>query len=131
VCRRGRAVALLDWEHVSPGRPIWDVASAMAMCVPFVSEERRHPAFRDVDVLARARLLADAYGLGDAEREALPAVLEQQRGVSEAFLRRRATERHPAYRLWWADPDGAEARHRAERAWLRAAAPELLAALRR
>ncbi len=131
VCRDRRAVALLEWEYAAPGRPLWDVAGAVTMCVPFVGEDRRHPEFREVDVLARTRLLADAYGLDDEDREALPGVLEQRRQVSEDFLRRRAAERHPAYGGWWRDPDLAEARHRAERAWLRAAAPALRAALRR
>jgi aminoglycoside phosphotransferase (APT) family kinase protein len=129
VADAGRPVALLDWEHAAPGRPIWDLAGAAAMCVPFVSPARRHPEYGDVDVLARTRMLADAYDLDGEGRLALPRVLDQRREASEAFLRRRAAERHPAYRAWWSDPAAAEVRHRAEREWSREAAPKLAAAL--
>ena len=129
VAHGGRPVALLDWEHAAPGRPIWDLAGAAAMCVPFVSPERRHPEYRDVDVFSRIRRLADAYGLDEADRAALPQALDQRRQVSEAFLRRRGAERHPAYRTWWSDPAAADMRHLAEREWSRGAEPRLVAAL--
>jgi aminoglycoside phosphotransferase (APT) family kinase protein len=129
VADAGRPVALLDWEHAARGRPIWDLAGAAAMCVPFVSPARRHPEYGDVDPFARTRVLVDAYGLDGAGRAALPQVLDQRREVSEEFLRRRAAERHPAYREWWSDPAAAEARHRAEREWSSRAAPQLAAAL--
>ena len=75
VFRDGEAVGLLDFEFVSPGRRVWDVAATMGMWAPLRPADERSEGMESLDALARARVFADAYGLARAERTGLVDVL--------------------------------------------------------
>ena len=95
IAREGRAEAIIDWEFAAPGRRIWDVVSTARLCVPFTAPSRRDPVYTGLDVTRRLRVLLDAYGLDDADRENFTEVLEERRAVGEAFVRRRVARGEP------------------------------------
>lgn len=128
ICRDGVAVALIDWDFASPGRPLWDVVSTARLCVPFVEPGRRNHEYEGVDVMARLRVLADAYGLSAAERASFGDVLRQRRNVSERFVRAQVAAGHPGFVAKWSDPT-ADERHLREQQWVQAVQPDLPTAL--
>jgi hypothetical protein len=128
ICRDGRAVALIDWDFATPGRSLWDVVSTARLCVPFVEPGRRDREFAELDVLARLRLLADAYGLTRGDREAFGAALMQRREAGERFVRAQVAAGHPGFVAKWGDVT-ADARHERERVWIETVQPQLADAL--
>ncbi|OSC71591.1 aminoglycoside phosphotransferase [Streptomyces sp. BF-3] len=90
VFRDGRAAALIDFDLAAPGRPVWDVAMAARYWVPMRGRPGLDPAHR-------LRVLADGYGLGRADRAALPRVIEQATAVCRAFVERRVERGDAAY----------------------------------
>ncbi|MFI7894829.1 phosphotransferase [Streptomyces sp. CACIS-1.16CA] len=90
VFRDGRAAALIDFDLAAPGRPVWDVAMAARYWVPMRGRPGLDPAHR-------LRVLADGYGLGRADRAALPQVIEQATAVCRAFVERRVERGDAAY----------------------------------
>jgi Ser/Thr protein kinase RdoA (MazF antagonist) len=76
VFHSGHPIGLIDFDFAAPGHPLEDVAyAAWSWCL--ASKPERGP------VAAQARqvaLLAQAYGLGDADRDRLPtAIVARQR----------------------------------------------------
>jgi hypothetical protein len=74
VFRDDRAVALIDFDLVAPGAPVWDVAGASRFWVPLrdpvdTADHRRGRELR------RLRVLADAYGLDERSRRVFPEAL--------------------------------------------------------
>lgn len=61
-----RPVAFIDWDLASPGLRVHDVAH---VCWQFCGTGS--PAFRPAEVGMRMRLVGEAYGLADADRERL------------------------------------------------------------
>ncbi|MFJ6611597.1 phosphotransferase enzyme family protein [Streptomyces sp. NPDC091289] len=90
VFRGGRAAALIDFDLAAPGRPVWDVAMAARYWVPMRGRAGLDPPHR-------LRVLADGYGLGRADRAALPRVIERATAVCRAFVERRVERGDPAY----------------------------------
>lgn len=82
VFRDGRAAALIDFDLAAPGRPVWDVAMTARYWTPMRGRDGLDPSHR-------LRVLADGYGLGRADRAALPRVIEQATAVCRAFVERR------------------------------------------
>jgi Phosphotransferase enzyme family len=68
VFRDGEAVGLLDFEFVSPGRRVWDVATTVGMWAPLRPVDLRTEGMESLDPVARARVFTDAYGLAREER---------------------------------------------------------------
>lgn len=90
VFRDGRAAALIDFDLAAPGRPVWDVAMTARYWVPMRGRDGLDPSHR-------LRVLADGYGLGRADRAALPRVIEQATAVCRAFVERRVERGDAAY----------------------------------
>ncbi|MEU7331024.1 phosphotransferase [Streptomyces parvus] len=90
VFQEGRAAALIDFDLAAPGRPVWDVAMAARYWVPMRGRPGLDPAHR-------LRVLAGGYGLGRADRAALPRVIEQATAVCRAFVERRVARGDAAY----------------------------------
>jgi thiamine kinase-like enzyme len=67
IFRRGRAVALIDFDLASPGSAAWDLACAARLWVP-LRDPDDVPADLRHRILERLRLFADAYGAGEQER---------------------------------------------------------------
>jgi len=66
VWRDGVAVALIDWEHASPGPALDDVAAALDSFTPFRPDDvaQRHGFVAPPDRSTRLRTFAAAYGTG-------------------------------------------------------------------
>ncbi len=90
VFRGGGAAALIDFDLAAPGRPVWDVAMAARYWAPMRGRAGLDPAHR-------LRMLAGGYGLGRADRAALPAVIEQATAVCRAFVESRVARGDAAY----------------------------------
>jgi hypothetical protein len=105
VFREGQAIAILDFDFASPGRPVWDLAMAARMWIPLRS--RPDEDLRDATA-RRLGCLAAGYGLERADHEEfVEAIIEAQR-VGNAFVRRRVQAREPGFVAMWHERGGAE-----------------------
>ncbi|MFF2864098.1 phosphotransferase [Streptomyces rubiginosohelvolus] len=120
VFRDGRAAALIDFDLAAPGRPVWNVAMAARYWAPMRGRPGLDPAHR-------LRVLADGYGLGRADRAALPRVIEQATAVCRAFVERRVERGDAAYSAAY-EQSGRAAWDRHQK-WLADHRPALTAAL--
>lgn len=129
VCRDGAAVALLDFDFAAPGRPVSDLAKMLRMCGPVDDDVSAaslgwHPA----DRAARARLVADAYGLDDRGRAELRTDLDHGNALSGEFVRRRVEAGDPNFIAVW-ERMGGQARFDRRRDWWAEQRPAFEAAL--
>jgi len=87
----------LDWDVAAPGTRLWDLAYAMHGFVPLSADTAHH---RD-DAGRRLRLIADAYGLDEAERIHIVPLLARRASSMHAFLADQAAQSvQPWARLW-------------------------------
>jgi hypothetical protein len=129
VFRSGRAVALIDFDFASPGRPIWDVAMAARYWAPMVDPISAAIAGREhLDPGHRLRVLADGYGLGADDRAALVAVVAVADRVGRSFVEARVARGEPAFVETW-ERYGRWERWDRKAAWLAANRDRLTAAL--
>jgi len=115
VFRNGEAIAFLDWDFAAPGRPLWDVASVMSMWGPVHDPSDPVPGMEGLDPFARARLIADAYGMTEAERAAVPGIFVER--LSLSLVEKRAAAGDPAFVAMLARQGGAGRAERRRR-WL-------------
>ena len=127
VFRRGRAVALIDFDLASPGPRVWDVAAAVRLWAPLRLDADVHDGRRG-QVLRRFRLFADAYGLTPVERARLvDAVIANHDWLYEV-VRDGAEHGHPGFADYWLS--GARDRAARTRGWYERSTAQLRAALR-
>jgi aminoglycoside phosphotransferase (APT) family kinase protein len=126
VFRDGEAVAFLDWDFAAPGRPLWDVAAVMSMWGPVRDPSDPVAGMEGLDPFARARVIADAYGLDAAERAALPEVFVDRLSIS--LVERRAAAGERAF-IEMLARQGGPGRARRRREWLESNMSKLEAAL--
>ncbi|GAA1078883.1 phosphotransferase [Nocardiopsis composta] len=74
VVRGGRAAGLIDFDLAGPGTRLLDAYNTAMHWVPLCAPEDVFPGWPAADRPARLRLLADAYGLDEADRRALPGL---------------------------------------------------------
>jgi len=115
VFRRGEAVAFLDWDFAAPGRPLWDVASVMSMWGPVRDPSDPVAGMEGLDPFARARVVADAYGLDGAQRAAIPDVFVDRLSIS--LVERRAAKGEQAF-VEMLERQGGAGRAERRRRWL-------------
>jgi hypothetical protein len=100
VFRGGEAVALIDFDLASPGRPLWDVALAARLWVPL-----RDPADTPEGVAERVperlRLFATAYGLAGQDLEDLALATRETHSWSYAIVSQGARRGMPGYAGYW------------------------------
>jgi len=131
VVAGGEATCLLDFDFAAPGRPLWDVATTARMWVPVAAPEHaRRLGFPGTDPAPRLRVLADAYGLDDADRSALPELILRSLEVGHTMVMANVEAGHPAFVAMWAAMGGEEA-YRRRRDWLAANLDRLRTALTR
>lgn len=83
VFRDGQPIAFIDFDFAAPGDPLEDVSYlAWAWCIS--SRPDRGPV---TEQARQVRALADAYGLGPADRDRLPAAIGERLRRNEAFWR--------------------------------------------
>ncbi|MDT0307381.1 phosphotransferase [Streptomyces sp. DSM 44917] len=98
VFRGGEAAGLIDFDLAAPGRPLWDLAMAARYWVPVLDPESAAVTSRDhLDVPARLRLFADAYGLPAGDRALLPSVIEAATARTRAFVTAQVAAGSPAF----------------------------------
>jgi hypothetical protein len=115
VFRDRRAVALIDFDLAGPGSRLWDVAAAVRLWAPLrpdgdIADARRRRA------LTRLRRFADAYGLGDADRDLLPDAVLHNHDWCYDVVRRGAESGHAGFIAYWQDT--ADRAHRTRRWYL-------------
>jgi len=92
-----RQWAFIDWDTAAPGTRLWDLAYAMHGFAPLSAD----PAFQRDDAGRRLRLIADAYGLTEAQRVDIVPLLARRTRAMHAFLAREAARgTQPWARLW-------------------------------
>ena len=98
VFRDRAAVAVIDFDFASPGRPIWDLVTTARYWVPMLDEASAAHSGRDhLDPVRRVRVLVDAYGLDADDRAAFMGVLAEVHVVCRAFVTARVEAGLPAF----------------------------------
>lgn len=116
VYRDGVAVALLDFDFVAPGRPLYDLAQLAKMCVPIDTPEDAARLGRgSLDPFRRLRVVADAYEL-PPDRELFLDVLQEAMATGVEFVRRRVERGDKAFVAMW-NQMGGQARDDRRQAW--------------
>ncbi|MEU1393768.1 MULTISPECIES: aminoglycoside phosphotransferase family protein [unclassified Nonomuraea] len=106
VFRDGRPVALIDFDTAHPGPRVWDVAYAAYRFVPL--SDPRHDGAGPVEEQARRlRLFADAYGLAEGDRPALPVTAADRVAHLVRHMRERAAAGDRAFAAHLARGDDA------------------------
>jgi aminoglycoside phosphotransferase (APT) family kinase protein len=126
VFRRGEAVAFLDWDFAAPGGALWDVASVMTMWGPVRDPSDTVPGMEGLDPFRRARIVADAYGLTEAQRAQIPEVFIERLSIS--LVEKRAAAGEQAF-IEMLERQGGAGRAQRRRGWLEANMDALKAAL--
>jgi len=115
VFRDGEAVAFLDWDFAAPGQQLWDVAAVMSMWGPVHDPSDPVPGMEGLEPFPRARLVADAYGLGADQRAAIPDVFVER--LSLSLVERRAAKGEQAF-IEMLERQGGAGRAERRRRWL-------------
>lgn len=128
VVRDGQAVGLVDFDMAGPTSKLLEVWTTAMYWVPLRDPRDLWPAWHGVDQAARLRLFADAYGLSEADREALVGVGTDH--AERAWWRMKGAAEHLGggwARMWAAGVGEAIARRAA---WLDHHGEDLTRALR-
>ena len=116
VFRDGQAVALIDFDMVRASSRVDEVGNLLLWWAPLMPPEDRQEVLRDVDALARARLLVDAYGLGSSERRHVVDVAISSAERSWFTMRERARRDGGGWQRMW--DEGVGDRIHRRQAWL-------------
>jgi hypothetical protein len=130
VFRDGEAYALIDFDMVAPGRPLWDVAMAARYWVPMLDPETAalFPSYVGLDPVRRLRVLADGYGLSADDRSELLGVIGEVTVVERAEIAARLEAGDASFVRAFYDHGGWTTRDRLQ-AWLADQRAIFLAAL--
>ncbi|MFD0658950.1 phosphotransferase [Thermocatellispora tengchongensis] len=90
VFRDGRPVAFIDFDTAHPGPRLRDVAAAAYRFAPLTAVGNGEPVRPVAEQARRLRLLADAYGLAEDDRAALPGAVREHLDGMVAFMHARA-----------------------------------------
>ncbi len=129
VFQGGEAVGLLDFDFAAPGRPVYDLACFSRMCVPIDDDNRPRFGWRDADLPARLRLIADEYGLHAHERIEMLDALNGTILRGGEFVLRQVNAGDPNFIAMWTQMGGMT-RFDNRRAWWAASRPQFEAAMR-
>lgn len=127
VFREGRAVAFIDFDLLKPSSRADEVVNLLLWWAGWSAPQDRDPVFDGVDVGDRGRLLVDAYGLGEEEREWVVPVAVSTAQQSWHDMKRRAEKDGGGWARMWDDGIGDRIRRR--EAWLVAEQASLRRAL--
>ena len=127
VFRDGRAHALIDFDLAKPATRADEMLNAMLWWAPLSDPRDVDPLLQRVDVPARARILADAYGLSGTDRERIIEVAMLRTRRSWHLMKRRAETQGGGWQRMWDEGVGDVIKRR--EAWLDRHASTLAAAL--
>lgn len=127
VFRGGEAVALIDFDLARPASRVDEIHNLMVHWAPFGDPLDADPPLDRVDVPRRCRIIADAYGMSDADRGRLVevAVLRSRRVWHS--MRQIAEVRGGNWARMWREGVGDKLKRR--EAWLERNGPAIEAAL--
>lgn len=128
VFRDARAVALVDFDLMSPSSRVDEVVNLLLWWAGWMAPEDRNDVFKDVDPGERARLLIDAYGLSDDEKDWVVPVAISAAQQSWHWMKHRAEDQGGGWRRMWDEGMGDQIRRREH--WLVAEQDNLRRALR-
>jgi aminoglycoside phosphotransferase (APT) family kinase protein len=98
VFRDGVAAAVIDFDTVHPGPRVWDFAwTGFCFALSVMDAEHGSAELPNAVRFHRLRVLADAYGLTAAERQALPEVTMARLRHLVDHLREQAAAGHPGF----------------------------------
>ncbi|SDK33248.1 phosphotransferase [Nonomuraea jiangxiensis] len=106
VFRDGRAAALIDFDLARPASKVDEMYNTMLYWAPLGDPADADPLLREVDVPRRCRILADAYGMSDADRSRLVEVAVLRTRRSWFSMRHIAEERGGGWARMWAEGVG-------------------------
>jgi Ser/Thr protein kinase RdoA (MazF antagonist) len=115
--------ALIDFDMARPTTRLFDVVTTLRHWAPIADPIDLDPTQSRLDVGARLRLFADAYGLSSRDRLRLPAVMRLRLGRSYLSTRHKALTLGGGWARMW--EEGAGQRIRRAAAWLDAHEDEL------
>ena len=127
VFRDGRAHALIDFDLAKPATRADEMLNAMLWWAPLSDPRDVDPLLQHVDVPARARILADAYGLSGTDRERVTEVAVLRTRRSWHLMKQRAETHGGGWQRMWDEGVGDVIKRR--EAWLDRHASTLAAAL--
>jgi hypothetical protein len=108
---------------------LWDLVMTARYWVPLLDPMSADAIGRgDLDVLSRVRILADAYGLEEADRVSFGSVLMEIEAVALDFVLGRIERGETTFVRMW-DDLGGEARYLRKMTWLDEQLPEIESAL--
>lgn len=127
VVRKGSAVGLIDFDLAGPTTRLLDVYNTAMHWVPLRPPADLWPGWQGVDQPRRLRLVADAYGLSEGQRRAMPDLAIARCDITWARMKASAEQLGGGWARMWEEGVGDRIRER--RAWLVETRDELLAAL--
>jgi hypothetical protein len=127
IFRDGRAFALIDFDLAKPATRADEMFNTMMWWAPLSDPRDVDPLLQSVDVPRRARILADAYGLSDADRERVIEVAVLRSRRSWHLMKHRAQTHGGGWQRMWDQGVGDVIKRR--EAWLERHATALTTAL--
>lgn len=127
VFRDRRAVGLIDFDLCGPTTRLREVANTAMHWVPLQAPDDAPPAWAGIDVPARLRVFADAYGLDDASRAGLVDLSIAGARVSFRRMHAAAEQLGGGWARMWAEGVGDRILRR--ESWLAASHQTLTSAL--
>jgi aminoglycoside phosphotransferase (APT) family kinase protein len=100
VFRDGLPAALIDFDLSKPTTRLAEVGNALRHWIPLRDPRDRPPAFRELDAARRIGVFADAYGLDDARRAQLVALLIERARASLTWAETAAAA-DPVFQGFW------------------------------
>ncbi|MFG1709632.1 phosphotransferase [Nonomuraea sp. M3C6] len=116
VFRDGAAAALIDFDIAKPVARVEEAFNAMLYWAPLGDPADADPLLREVDVPRRCRILADAYGMSDADRSRLVEVAVLRTRRSWFSMKQIAEEQGGGWARMWEEGVGDQIKRR--EAWL-------------
>jgi hypothetical protein len=116
VFRDGSAYAFIDFDLVRPVTRADEVANLLLWWGAWLAPQDREPVMREIDAPRRGRLLADAYGLDDADRELMVPLSVWIADRTWYSMRDRARRYGGGWARMWAEGVGDSIRRREQ--WL-------------
>ncbi|MFD7155093.1 phosphotransferase [Kribbella sp. NPDC059898] len=127
VFREGRAYALIDFDLARPVSRVSDFVNLMLWWAPLGADADLDPEFRGLDRPRRGRLLADAYGLPDADRKRVLPLSIARNERAWHTMKYRAETLGGGWQRMWSEGVGDTIRRR--QTWLEENADSLTSAL--
>lgn len=106
VFRDVRAAALIDFDCLRPATIVEEVCNLLLWWAPLMPVGDRQPVLRDVDPIARARLIVNAYRLAHQDRARVVEVAQNTADRAWFFMRSRAERLGGGWARMWAQGAG-------------------------